>query len=86
MFAAGHCVNPASRHEGEICFAVRQQLRQYTFTLCIHQCHMHNFNGICACESEPALQFSAFLAAVTLVEISITFKDFNNEIRGLSMT
>jgi len=65
----------------KICFAIQQQLRQYT----LPECHLVNFHGIYVCQSQPAAEFSAFpccCVAGTLVEISRTSKRKLNDLQG----
>ena len=88
VFAAGHCVmeqcaNPVSRHEGKK--SNSQFSNNFVNILCVF------LNVICILFMESLLvnqnqqqSFQSFLVAVTLVKISRTFKDFKNEIQGLS--
>ena len=86
VFAAGHCVmelcvNPVSRHEGKKSALLISKNFVNIPVLRIAVCHQHNFHGIYACQSVPAVQFAA-----TLVEISRTwwmmkFQDFQGPLR-----
>jgi len=84
MFAASHCVmeqyvNPSLCMKEKICFAIQQQLRQYT----LPECHLVNFHGIYVCQSQPAAEFSAFPCCC---HVGRNFKDFKEEIKWPSRT